>query len=131
MVSLLLSVVLVGITSEQPSQQNYAEAYADSVSKQKPLLVVVGAPWCPACNTLKDTTILPMAQTGELDGVSLALINKDEDPELAKQLTGSEQLIPQIILYTPAEEGKWKRQRLVGFQSKQPIRNLIRRALGS
>jgi thioredoxin-like negative regulator of GroEL len=71
-----------------------------------------------------------MAETGELNGVSLAMINKDEDPELAKQLTGGEQLIPQIILYTP-QDGTWKRQKLTGYQSKQPIRNLIRRAMGN
>ena len=129
MVSLLLGVVLAGITSDQPLQQDYANAYRDSVSQQKPLLVVVGAPWCPACNTLKESTILPMAETGELDDVSLVVINKDDDPELAKQLTGGDQLIPQIILYTP-QEGTWKRQKLMGFQSKQPVRNLIRRALG-
>lgn len=130
MISLLFGFVLALISSEQPVQQNYAEAYRDSVSQQKPLLVVVGAPWCPACNSLKESTILPMAERGELDGVSLAMINKDEDPELAKELTGGEQLIPQIILYTP-EQGTWKRQRLTGFQAKQPIRNLIRRALGN
>ena len=128
MVSLLFVIVLAALTSDQPAQQNYAEAYRNSVTEQKPLLVVVGAPWCPACNSLKESTILPMAETGELDGVSLAMINKDEDPELAKELTGGEQLIPQIILYTP-EQGTWKRQKLSGFQSKQPIRNLIRRAL--
>jgi thioredoxin-like negative regulator of GroEL len=129
MISLLLGVVLMGMSSKQPLAQDYAEAYRDSVSKQKPLLVVVGAPWCPACNSLKDSTILPMAETGELDGVSLAMINRDEDPELAQKLTGGEPLIPQIILYTP-EQGKWKRQKLMGFQSKQPIRSLLRRALG-
>ena len=130
MVSLLFGIAMAAIISDQPTQQNYAEAYRNSVSQQKPLLVVVGAPWCPACNTLKESTILPMAETGELDGVSLAIINKDEDPELAKELTDGEQMIPQIILYTP-DQGRWKRQRLTGFQSKQPIRNLIRRALGS
>ncbi len=130
MVSLLLGIVLAGLTSEQPAQQNYAQAYENSVSQKKPLLVVVGAPWCPACNSLKESTILPMAETGELDGVSLAMINKDEDPELARELTAGEQMIPQIILYTP-DQGTWKRQRLTGFQSKQPIRNLIRRALGN
>jgi thioredoxin-like negative regulator of GroEL len=130
MISLLFGIAMAAITSDQPTQQNYAEAYRNSVSQQKPLLVVVGAPWCPACNSLKESTILPMAETGELDGVSLAMINKDEDPELAKELTAGEQMIPQIILYTP-DHGTWKRQRLTGFQSKQPIRNLIRRALGS
>ena len=70
MVSLLFAVVLAGVPSEQQLQQNYAEAYRQSVAEQKPLMVVVGAPWCPACNVLKASTIEPMALTGELDDVS-------------------------------------------------------------
>ena len=92
-------------------------------------MVVVGAPWCPACNVLKETTIRSMAQTGELDAVSLAVINRDDDPELAKQLTKGEKMLPQIIVYTQ-DKGRWKRRKLLGYQPKQPIRTLIRRALG-
>ncbi|MGI9472998.1 MAG: thioredoxin family protein [Rubripirellula sp.] len=130
MVSLLLGVVLASVPSEQQLQQNYAEAYSQSLSENKPLMVVVGAPWCPACNVLKENTIRPMAQTGELKDVSLAVINRDDNPELAQQLTQGEQMIPQIIVFTPSDEG-WKRRKLRGFQTKQPIRSLIRKALGN
>jgi thioredoxin-like negative regulator of GroEL len=129
MVSLLLAVVLTSVTSEQIMQQNYEEAYKQSISEHKPLMVVVGAPWCPACNVLKETTIRSMAQTGELDDVSLAVVNRDEDPELAKKLTAGERMLPQIIVYTN-DHGSWKRRKLLGFQPKQPVRQLIRRALG-
>ena len=129
MVSLFLAVVLAGVTSEQQMQQKYADAYEASVKDQKPLMVVVGAPWCPACNVLKETTIRSMAQTGELDAVSLVVVNRDEDPELAKQLTEGEAMLPQIIVFTQ-DEGRWKRRKLLGFQPKQPVRSLIRRALG-
>jgi thioredoxin-like negative regulator of GroEL len=138
MISLLFGVVLIGVTSEKElvgatsetkMEQNYAQAYEQSIKQQKPLMVVVGAPWCPACNVLKDSTLRPMAQTGELDAVSLVVVNRDEDPELAQQLTKGEQSIPQIILFTP-DNGQWQRRKLLGFQSKQPIRSLIRRALG-
>lgn len=130
MISMLLAIVLAGVTSENQLKQNYAEAYEHSVSERKPLMVVVGAPWCPACNVLKETTIRSMAQTGELDGVSLAVINRDDDPELAKKLTEGEQMLPQIIVYTQ-DKGSWKRRKLLGFQPKQPIRTLIRKALTS
>ena len=132
MVSLLLAVVLSSVTAEQQLKQNYADAYEQSVSEHKPLMVVVGAPWCPACNVLKDKTIRSMAQTGELDGVRLAMINRDDDPELAKQLTEGENMLPQIIVYTQDEvsKGTWKRRKLLGYQPKQPIRTLIRKALG-
>lgn len=70
-----------------------------------------------------------MAQSGELDGVSLAVINRDEDPVLAQQLTKGETMLPQIIVFTKSNSGQWKRHRLMGYQPKQPVRSLIRRAL--
>ena len=129
MVSSLLALVLSGVTSEVSVHQNYADAYKESVKEKKPLMVVVSAPWCPACNVLKQSTIRPMASSGELDTVSVAVINRDDQPELANQLTRGENMLPQIIVYTPNESG-WKRQRLMGFQPIQPVRRLIRRALG-
>lgn len=129
MVSVLLAIVLSGITSEDQLHQKYAAAYEQSLQQKKPLMVVVGAPWCPACNVLKESTIKPMAQTGELDSVSLAVINKDDDPELVQQLTKGEKMLPQIIVFTN-DNGRWQRRKLLGFQPKQPVRSLIRKALG-
>lgn len=129
MVLLLLAIALASVTSEEQMHQKYAEAYEASVQEHKPLMVVVGAPWCPACNVLKETTIKQMASTGELDSVSLAVINKDEDPELVKQLTGDDKMLPQIIVFTQ-EDGRWERRKLLGYQPKQPVRSLIRKALG-
>ncbi|MCG8649391.1 MAG: thioredoxin family protein [Pirellulales bacterium] len=130
MVSLLLAVALTSVTSEQQLQQNYADAYRQSVAEDKPLMVVVAAPWCPACNVLKEKTIRTMAQSGELDAVSLVVVNRDENPKLARQLTKGDQLLPQIIVFSKSETGGWQRRRLTGYQSKQPVRSLIRRALG-
>ena len=128
MFSLLLTVILTSAPADQQLQQSYAQAYTESLKEKKPLLVVVGAPWCPACRVLKESTLKPMAKTGELDDVSFVVINRDENPVLAAKLTQGEKTIPQIILYTPAEDG-WKRRKLRGFQSKQPIRSLIQKAL--
>jgi len=128
MFSLLITVILTTAPADQQLQQSYAQAYTESLEEKKPLLVVVGAPWCPACRILKESTLKPMAKTGELDDVSFVVINRDENPALAAKLTQGEKTIPQIILYTPAEDG-WKRRKLRGFQSKQPIRSLIQKAL--
>jgi thioredoxin-like negative regulator of GroEL len=128
MFSLLLTVVLTTVPGDQQLQQSYAQAYTESLAEKKPLLVVVGAPWCPACRVLKETTLKPMATTGELDDVSFVVINRDENPTLAAKLTQGEKTIPQIILYTPSENG-WQRRKLRGFQSKQPILSLIQNAL--
>ncbi|MGI9465545.1 MAG: thioredoxin family protein [Rubripirellula sp.] len=128
MFSLLLTVILTTAPTDQQLEQSYAQAYTESLEEKKPLLVVVGAPWCPACRVLKESTLKPMAKTGELDDVSLVVINRDENPTLAAKLSLGEKTIPQIILYTPGENG-WKRRNLRGFQSKQPIRSLIQKAL--
>jgi len=128
MFSLLLTVILTTAPTDQQLEQSYAQAYTESLEEKKPLLVVVGAPWCPACRVLKESTLKPMAKTGELDDVSLVVINRDENPTLAAKLSLGEKTSPQIILYTPGENG-WKRRNLRGFQSKQPIRSLIQKAL--
>lgn len=130
MVSLLLTVVLVSMTSEHPRNTDYATAYKEAMAAKKPLMVVVGAEWCPACNVLKSTTIQPMLNTGDLDDVSVALIDRDAEPELAKQLTQGENMLPQIIVFTQTDSGQWERRKLTGYQPRQPVRNLIRRAVG-
>lgn len=130
MVSLLLTVVLVSMTSGHPRNTDYASAYKEAMAAKKPLMVVVGAEWCPACNVLKSTTIQPMLSTGDLDDVSVALIDRDAEPELAKQLTRGENMLPQIIVFTQTDSGQWERRKLTGYQPRQPVRNLIRRAVG-
>ena len=129
MVSLLMAVVLASFTSETAKDHDYKTAYKESVAKHKPLMVVVGAEWCMACNVLKDTTIKPMVETGELDQVSVAVVDRDEQPELAKQLTKGEKLLPQIIVFTKNAEGKWEREKLMGYQPMQPVRQLVRGAV--
>jgi thioredoxin-like negative regulator of GroEL len=128
MVSLLLAVLLGSVTTAS-LKTDYAEAYKESVAQDKPLMVIVGAPWCPACNVLKQSTLEPMAQTGELDGVSVAVLDRDSNPELANQLTKGEKMLPQIIMFTRTEGGRWERRQLKGYQPQQPVRNLIRTAV--
>lgn len=128
MVSLLLAVVLGSVTSAS-LKTDYAEAYKESVAQDKPLMVVVGAPWCPACNVLKQNTIGPMADSGELDQVSVALLDRDSNPELVKQLTKGEKMLPQIIMFTRTGTGQWKRHHLKGYQPQQPVRSMIRSAI--
>ncbi|MEM1227388.1 MAG: thioredoxin family protein [Planctomycetota bacterium] len=133
---LLVSGTTVG-ASAQPrgsgyadADQNYTLAYKKSVEEQKPLMVVVGAEWCPACKVLKTTTIANMEQTGELDSVSVAVVDRDAEPELAKKLMKDEKMIPQIILYHKSSDGRWNRRRLTGYQPVQPVRSLLRRIRG-
>ncbi|EMI57486.1 MULTISPECIES: thioredoxin family protein [Rhodopirellula] len=132
---LTLVFVTTGVATAEPaieksthsSDQNYTLAYKQSVEEDKPLMVVVGAPYCPACQVLKQTTIADMSRSGELDSVSLAVVDRDAEPELAKQLMADEKMIPQIIVFSKSSDGHWKRRRLMGYQPIQPVRTLLQK----
>lgn len=132
---LTLSLVTTGASVAQPareistlpSDQNYTLAYKQSVEEDKPLMVVIGAPYCPACQVLKQTTIAEMTRSGELDNVSVAVVDRDAEPELAQQLMADEKMIPQIIFFNRTADGQWKRSQLTGFQPVQPVRSLLKK----
>jgi thioredoxin-like negative regulator of GroEL len=137
MFSVLCVIALSFVTnSEGPSevqpaqQQTYATAYEKSLSEGKPLVVLVSAQWCPACDVLKDTTLKSLEQSGELADVSVAVVDRDAEPELAQQLMEGEKKVPQIIVYSQNTTGRWQRKKLTGYQPTQPVRSLIRSALG-
>ncbi len=129
MFSLLLVAVIFTATSVEPVELDYTMAYKNSIEQHKPLMVMVSAPWCPACNVLKDTTIKTMRQSGELEQVSFAVVDREAEPELAERLLNGEQMIPRIIVFTQSDAGKWQRDELKGYQPTQPVRSLIRRAV--
>lgn len=137
MVSYVVTLALFFTTVAEPAsnpavkKEDYAAAYKEAVEQDKPLLVVVGAEWCPACTSLKNSTLSPMLQSGELDNVSFVQIDHDQDRDLSDRLTRGQRSFPQIILFSKNGSGQWVRQQLKGFQSKQPVRQLIRNAVGS
>jgi thiol-disulfide isomerase/thioredoxin len=75
-------VALSTLPGAQQLQKSYAKAYTESLAEKKTLVVVVGPPWRPACQVLKESTLKLMAKTGELDDVSFVVINRDETPRL-------------------------------------------------
>lgn len=130
MLCLVLVAALITMSGTAPATHNYAEAYRKSQVEGKPLLVIVSAKWCPACHTLKDTTIRDLETTGQLTEVNVAVVDRDVEPELAKQLM-REQKIPQIIVFSKSNSGHWERSQLIGYQPQGPVRNLIRSAISA
>jgi thioredoxin-like negative regulator of GroEL len=130
MLYLVLVVALITAAGTTPTStsHNYAEAYRKSQVEGKPLMVIVSATWCPACHTLKDTTIRDLETSGQLSEVNLAVVDRDVEPELAKELMREEK-IPQIIVYSKSTTGRWERSQLIGYQPQGPVRSLIRSAV--
>jgi thioredoxin-like negative regulator of GroEL len=136
-IGLTLALVASGAATSNPTgyqskasiDQNYTLAYKRSVEEDKPLMVVVSSSYCPACDVLKKTTIANMKRSGELDVVSVAVVDRDAEPELAKQLMINEGMVPQIIIFSKNESGRWSRKLLKGYQPIQPVRSLLRSVL--
>jgi thioredoxin-like negative regulator of GroEL len=105
----------------------YAEAHKLTADTGRPLVVFVGADWCPACQVMKTTTLPQLQQRGGLSRVSFAVVNTDRDSQLAQQLM-EPGVIPQLIMYRKTPEG-WQRDALVGSRSSQEIQSFIQRGL--
>jgi thioredoxin-like negative regulator of GroEL len=103
---------------------SYAQAHKLQEETGRPLVVLIGADWCPACQTMKNS-VIPQAQAqGVLSNVAFAEVNTDQEPKLSKQLMRGG-MIPQLIVYHKTSDG-WQRKELVGAQSIGAIQGLIK-----
>ena len=103
----------------------YAEAHRMHAETGRPLVVLVGAEWCPACVTMKQSVIPQAQRQGLLDKVAFASVNTDREPQLSKQLMRGG-MIPQLIVYHKTDAG-WQRRELVGAQSLSAIQSVVAR----
>ena len=118
----LATVVQLSVLAAPP--QGFQQAYQRSMESGQPLVVLLGAEWCPACKQM-DGKILPeVAKRGGFKGVEYAYIDVDQDRKLAGKLAqgGS---IPQLIRFEKTNEG-WESDYLIGAQSVQKVTNFVR-----
>lgn len=130
MVQLALAVLFaVTTTGETKKPLTYEEAFTRANEEKKPLMIVVGAPWCASCQILKRETMQPMKEAGAFDDIIVTYVDKDERPELAEKLMKGETL-PQIVVFSK-KGGAWKRFSLTGLQSKNRMKELMARVMGT
>jgi len=108
--------------------QTYEQAYEDTQASGKPLVVLVGADWCPGCVTMKVGVMPRMQESGYLGRVNYAQIDTDSEVELAGQLMRGSS-IPQLIVFSQSADGRWHREQLVGATSDQAVAAAIDRAV--
>lgn len=101
----------------------YAAAYDDTQNSGKPLVVLVGANWCPACQSMKTSIMPAIAAQGGLANVAFAHVNVDAQRNLASQLLEGS-MIPQLVMYEKVGDN-WKMSRLVGAQSVEAVQGFI------
>ncbi len=117
----------LAVVSANATQASYGNAYREAERTGKPLVILVGADWCPGCNTMKHSVIPALKESGDLAKVSFATVNTDSERELASKLMqgGS---IPQLIVYQKTDSG-WQREQVTGAQSVSETRGLLRRVI--
>ncbi|MDX1947152.1 MAG: thioredoxin family protein [Pirellulaceae bacterium] len=109
--------------------QPYDKAFDDAQAKGQPLLVLVGAEWCPGCVTMKERVLPKLEQAGKLGRVSLTVVDADADADLAGRLMRGN-AIPQLIVFSKKADGGWHREQLTGAVAGEQVEALIDRAIG-
>jgi thioredoxin-like negative regulator of GroEL len=127
MTGLALCVMLqvVGAGNEAPA--SYEQAYRQAQENGRPLMVLVGADWCPGCRTMKGGVLARMLQNGKLSRVNYAVVNTDRERELAGRLMrgGS---IPQLIVFSKNGKDSWTRDQITGATGEDSVAAMIERA---
>jgi thiol:disulfide interchange protein len=124
MVQVILTLVLA-VNGASSKALTYEQALEQAQKDNKPILVVVGAKWCAACEVMKRETIEPMKAAGELKDVVVTYLDKDQRPELAQQLMKGETL-PQVVMFCK-EKDQWRRLSVTGMQTKPRLQELLGR----
>lgn len=122
--NLVLTVVAAG------PEQSYEQAYARSQKDDRPLLVLVGAEWCPACRSMKQTTLPRLEKAGKFQTVEMAQVDIDREPQLGRKLMRGS-TVPQLILFTRQEGGGWSRTQLTGAYSERDVDAFVRQSVAT
>ncbi|MDZ4821144.1 MAG: thioredoxin family protein [Planctomycetota bacterium] len=126
MSTLAIALMQISLVAAAPTN-SYATAYKATNETGRPLIVLVGADWCPGCRTMKQSVIPQLEKNGKLNQVAFATVNMDQEGELAHTLTrgGS---IPQLIMYTKKGDS-WKRELMVGAHSPAEVEAFIQKGV--
>lgn len=133
-------IVTLAILGMNPDSENaqplpvsqqfaYSTAYQQSLETQQPLVVIVGAQWCPACRKLEREVIPKIKETGLLKEVAFAVVDYDTETRVAQQLTRGGP-IPQVLVFWRSDNG-WKSDRLVGYPSQKAVLTFVQTAVSS
>lgn len=106
--------------------QSYDEAYRQAEANGQPILVLVGADWCPGCRTMKGAVLPQLQKGGKLKTVNYAQVDTDASGSLAAHLMRGNS-IPQLIVFAKTDKG-WHREQITGATSEEAVEQLIKRA---
>jgi len=119
--------VILQVVGAGDAQPTYEQAYREAQTNGRPIMVLVGADWCPGCQTMKGGVLARMMRSGKLNRVNYAVVNTDQEREMAHKLMrgGS---IPQLIVFSKTGKDTWSRDKITGATSEDSVAALIDKA---
>ncbi len=122
-----VTAVVLGCTllGSEPAlnASSYAEAHRVCSETGRPMLVMVGAEWCPACKAMEKEVLPQVQRRGLLRKVVFTIVDFDRFPNLGNRLTRGGPL-PQLLLFRRDGNG-WRVSRLIGRQDPAVVERFI------
>ena len=109
----------VQIPTAEPTAP-YREAYDRAMSSGRPLVVLVGASWCPPCRLAKAR--IAVVENG---GVEYAYVDYDRERKQATQIMAGRRGVPHLAVWTRSRFSRWTVKHYVGVQSAAFYRQLF------
>jgi thiol-disulfide isomerase/thioredoxin len=126
MISIILAA-LVQVSALGAEQHDFEQAYQRSLTTRRPLVVLVGAGWCSACQKMKNSILPQVAETGGLKRVVLTYVDFDQQHQLASRLSRGNS-VPQLIRFDQTPTG-WKSRRLIGARKPREVYDFVNAGL--
>jgi len=123
----IILVALVQVSALGADQQDYDQAYHESLTTGRPLLVLVGAGWCPGCQEMNNSVLPQVAKSGGLNKVVFTYVDFDQQRQLASRLSRGG-AIPQLIRFDRTPAG-WSSKYLIGARSPREVHDFINAGL--
>ena len=129
---MLIAAVLTGavegrIAAARSTHHSYAAAHREMKEHGRPLLVLIGADWCPGCQIMKQTMGRDGIRKSLANRVAYAQVNKDEEARIASRILKGDR-IPQLVLFRRTRDG-WKATRMIGAQSEGAVQSFVESGL--
>ncbi|MHB8899424.1 MAG: thioredoxin family protein [Thermoguttaceae bacterium] len=121
--TLSLAVQLAMVGTVPGEDVSYAKAHEVTTQTGQPMVILVGAKWCPACVQMKNAVVPQLVKQGSLAQVAFAEVDIDQERELGRQLTNGGP-IPQLLMYRKTKLG-WRLRRIIGGQSVEKADRFI------
>ncbi|MBN1852243.1 MAG: thioredoxin family protein [Pirellulales bacterium] len=123
----MILLALMQVSATAADQVTFEQAYQQSLTTGRPLVVLIGAVWCPGCNTMKNSVMPQVAKAGGLEKVVFFYVDYDQQRQLASRLKRATS-IPQLIRFDKTPAG-WKSQCLVGAKNPREVFQFINAGL--